>query len=104
MPRLLVRVVLSLAFSMCVACRTHRLGGVAKNDPDALTVFERYDDATQPRPVIDGYRSTQTRTPMGAPLVVEPGLTEVWAWRPDTRPATVHRGILTVLGGVAIKD
>lgn len=36
--------------------------------------------------------------------LAEPGLTEVWAWRPDTRPATVHRGILTVLGGAAIKD
>jgi hypothetical protein len=36
--------------------------------------------------------------------LVEPGLTEVWAWRPDARPATVRRGILTVLGGVAVKQ
>jgi protocatechuate 3,4-dioxygenase beta subunit len=46
-------------------------------DPDALTVFGRYDDATQPRHAIDGYRSTRTRTPMAPPLIVEPGLTEI---------------------------
>jgi hypothetical protein len=36
--------------------------------------------------------------------LVEPGLTEVWAWRPDPGAAGVHAGALTVLGGVARKD
>jgi hypothetical protein len=36
--------------------------------------------------------------------LVEPGLTGVWAWRPDAHPVTVHEGILTLLGGVATKD
>jgi hypothetical protein len=36
--------------------------------------------------------------------LVEPGLTEVWAWRPDPGAGTVHAGVLTVLGGVARKD
>jgi len=35
--------------------------------------------------------------------LAEPGLTEVWAWRPDTRPVTVQADVLTILGGVAIK-
>jgi hypothetical protein len=40
----------------------------------------------------------------GDMTLVEPGLTEVWAWRPDHGAATVHAGGLTVLGGVARKD
>jgi protocatechuate 3,4-dioxygenase beta subunit len=48
--------------------------------PDAtdapLTRFAPYDDATQPRPVVEGYRSTQTRTPLSAPIRFSPGLTE----------------------------
>jgi hypothetical protein len=40
----------------------------------------------------------------GDMTLVEPGLTEVWAWRPDPGAATVHVGGLTVLGGVARKD
>ena len=39
----------------------------------------------------------------GGMTLAEPGLTEVWAWRPDI-PVTVHPGVLTVLGGVATKD
>ena len=40
----------------------------------------------------------------GDMTLVEPGLTEVWAWRPDPGAVTVHAGALTVLGGVARKD
>jgi len=36
--------------------------------------------------------------------LAEPGLTEVWAWRPDPGAAAVHAGALTILGGVARKD
>jgi S-adenosyl methyltransferase len=36
--------------------------------------------------------------------MAQPGLTEVWAWRPYPGAATVHAGVLTVLGGVARKD
>ena len=36
--------------------------------------------------------------------LVEPGLTEVWAWQPDPGAAMVHPGALTILGGVAKKD
>ena len=40
----------------------------------------------------------------GDMTLVEPGLTEVWAWRPDPGAAPVHADGLTVLGGVARKD
>jgi hypothetical protein len=40
----------------------------------------------------------------GDMTLVEPGLTEVWAWRPDPGPVTVHADALTLLGGVARKD
>jgi hypothetical protein len=40
----------------------------------------------------------------GGMTLVEPGLTEVWAWRPDAGPVTIRPHALTVLGGVARKD
>ena len=40
----------------------------------------------------------------GDMTLVEPGLTEVWAWRPDPAASPVHADGLTVLGGVARKD
>ena len=40
----------------------------------------------------------------GDMTLAEPGLTAVWAWRPDTRRAALRPGVLTVLGGVAIRD
>jgi hypothetical protein len=40
----------------------------------------------------------------GDMTLLEPGLTEVWAWRPDTVPVTIRPHALTVLGGVAWKD
>ena len=40
----------------------------------------------------------------GDMTLVEPGLTEVWAWRPDPGAVRVHVGALTLLGGVARKD
>ena len=40
----------------------------------------------------------------GDMTLVEPGLTEVWAWRPDPDAVPVHADGLTVLGGVARKD
>jgi hypothetical protein len=53
-------------------------------------------------------KGTRTRQEIAAffgdMTLVEPGLTEVWAWRPDHGAATVHAGGLTVLGGVARKD
>ena len=43
---------------------------------DIRTVFARYDDATQPRRVVERYPSTHTRTPLAMPLDLEAGLTE----------------------------
>ncbi len=40
----------------------------------------------------------------GGTTLVEPGLTEVWEWRPEGRPAPVQPGVLTLLGGAAVKD
>jgi S-adenosyl methyltransferase len=53
-------------------------------------------DGTRTRPEIAAFFGDMT--------LVEPGLTEVWAWRPDPGAASVHAGALTVLGGVARKD
>jgi hypothetical protein len=36
--------------------------------------------------------------------LVDPGLTDVWAWRPDGEPAEAASDVMTVLGGVARKD
>jgi hypothetical protein len=36
--------------------------------------------------------------------LVEPGLTDIWAWRPDDEPATNTSGFMRILGGVARKD
>jgi hypothetical protein len=36
--------------------------------------------------------------------LVEPGLTDVWAWRPDDDPAVNSSDVMTVLGGVARRD
>lgn len=35
--------------------------------------------------------------------VVEPGLTDVWNWRPDAEPVTGQGTVMTVVGGVARK-
>jgi hypothetical protein len=39
----------------------------------------------------------------GDMTLVEPGLTEVWAWRPDDEAVTTPSNVLTLLGGVAKK-
>jgi S-adenosyl methyltransferase len=36
--------------------------------------------------------------------LVDPGLTDVWAWRPDVGPVTLESDVMTVLAGVATKD
>ena len=66
------------------------------------------------RELIDSWRGatrgdgTRTRQEIAAFFgdltLVEPGLTEIWEWRPDPGAVTVHAGALTVLGGVARKD
>ncbi len=35
--------------------------------------------------------------------LVDPGLTDVWAWRPDGESAEAASDVMTVLGGVARK-
>jgi hypothetical protein len=36
--------------------------------------------------------------------LVEPGLTDIWAWRPEDDPVTNTSDFMTILGGVARKD
>ena len=36
--------------------------------------------------------------------LVEPGLTDIWAWRPEHDPVTNTSDFMTILGGVARKD
>ena len=36
--------------------------------------------------------------------LVEPGLTDVWRWRPDADPVLAAGDVMTVVGGVATKD
>jgi protocatechuate 3,4-dioxygenase, beta subunit len=83
------------------------------SDTDIRTQFAAYDDATQPRRYIEGYRSTQTRTPLAQPLDIPPGLTEITGPHFDLAavageavnlavdPATGRRAIgqLVLLGG-----
>ena len=66
------------------------------------------------RDIVESWRGaakgngTRTRQEIAAffgdMTLVEPGLTEVWAWRADPGAATIRAGALTVLGGVAKKD
>lgn len=36
--------------------------------------------------------------------LVEPGLTDIWAWRPDADAAVTTTEVMRILGGVARKD
>jgi hypothetical protein len=36
--------------------------------------------------------------------LVEPGLTDIWAWRPDADVAVTTTDFMRILGGVARKD
>lgn len=40
----------------------------------------------------------------GDMTLVEPGLTDVWAWRPEAGAVMIGSDVMTVLGGVARKD
>lgn len=40
----------------------------------------------------------------GGLTLVEPGLTEIWNWRPDTPPQPAPSSLLTFIGGVGRKD
>ena len=40
----------------------------------------------------------------GDMTLVDPGLTEIWHWRPDAAPDATPGDVLTLLGGVARKD
>ena len=40
----------------------------------------------------------------GGLTLVEPGLTDVWEWRPEGKPAETPSDFLRMLGGVARKD
>ena len=40
----------------------------------------------------------------GGLALVEPGLAEVWEWRPEGRTIAPEASVLTILGGVAVKD
>ena len=79
-------------------------GHVARREPVSelgRELVESWRGATQG----NGHRTRQEIAAFFGDLtLVEPGLTEVWAWRPDPGAATVHAGALTVLGGVARKD
>ncbi|MBV8652774.1 MAG: protocatechuate 3,4-dioxygenase subunit beta [Alphaproteobacteria bacterium] len=46
-------------------------------DSDIRTAFAPYDEATQPRRFVEGYQSTQRRTPLAQPVDAAPGLTEI---------------------------
>jgi hypothetical protein len=79
-------------------------GHVARREPVSelgRELVESWRGATQG----NGHRTRpEIAAFFGDLTLVEPGLTEVWAWRPDPGAATVHAGALTVLGGVARKD
>jgi hypothetical protein len=36
--------------------------------------------------------------------LVEPGLTDIWAWRPDSATVDTTSEFMRILGGVALKD
>ena len=40
----------------------------------------------------------------GGFTLVEPGLTDIWAWRPDAGIAATDSDFMRMLGGVARKD
>jgi hypothetical protein len=81
---LLVRIVLALAFTMCVTCRTHRLGGVAENDQDPLAPLHVFEDTT--RAQTDFAHQETSSTALGAdPYVIRPVVA-----REGDSPASPH--------------
>jgi hypothetical protein len=73
---------------------TQRLSPVARELEEAVTALQRVPART--RDEIAGF--------FGDLTLVEPGLTDIWAWRPDGDIVTTTTEFMRILGGVARKD
>jgi hypothetical protein len=72
---------------------TQRLSAAARELEQAVTALQRVPART--RDEITGF--------FGDLTLVEPGLTDIWAWRPDGDSVTTTSEFMRILGGVARK-
>jgi hypothetical protein len=72
-------------------------------NPDARVVYADIDPVVvnHAQALLSGQRVAAVR---GDLTLVEPGLTDIWAWRPDGDTVTTTTEFLRILGGVARKD
>jgi hypothetical protein len=73
---------------------TQRLSHAARELEEAVTALQRVPART--REEITGF--------FGDLTLVEPGLTDIWAWRPDSDTVTTTSEFMRILGAVARKD
>jgi hypothetical protein len=78
-------------------------GQMDGNEP-ATEEIRELEQARKGMPPGNGTRSVdEIAAFFGDMTLVPPGLTEVWAWRPDPGQPTNHSDVMTFLGGVARK-
>ena len=77
---------------------TDHVVGTTRLTPTAREIAESY------KPTLPGRTRDQIAAFFGDFTLAEPGLTDVWAWRPDTDTAMVTSDYMRILGGVARKD
>jgi len=73
---------------------TRRLSGAARELEEAIKATAE----------VPGRTSDEIAGFFGDLTLVEPGLTDVWAWRPDGLAAAMPTDFMQILGGVARKD
>jgi SAM-dependent methyltransferase len=76
------------------AVGTQRLTPALRELEQAVTAFQQVPARTQDE--VAGF--------FGDLTLVEPGLTDIWAWRPDADTVTTTTEVMRILGGVARKD
>jgi S-adenosyl methyltransferase len=75
------------------------------HDRLATTAARELNRAFRGVPRGGGYRTREDIAAFfGDFTMVDPGLTEIWAWRPDASPVRIAADVMTVYGGVARKD
>jgi hypothetical protein len=78
--------------------------GQMDGDEPATDEIRELEQARKRMPPGNGTRSKEEIAAFfGDMTLVPPGLTELWAWRPDPGQGTNHSNVMTFLGGVARK-
>ena len=86
-------------------CTRGRLGSERWNSTQRLSDTAReLVDANQALAAIPARTRDEISGLFGDWTLADPGLTDIWAWRPEDETVTNTSGFMTILGGVARKD